>query len=332
MKSDSSRNKNMQKCDVFISYRRDGGDMAAMYFYQALRERGYSVFYDLEILRSGKFNDALLTSIQSCRDFVLILSPHALDRCQEEDDWVRLEIAEALRLKKNIVPIMMKGFAFPDVLPPEIDDIRYQNGLSSTTEYFVESVNRLCSRYLLSEPKKAKKKAPVIPFVLAACLVCVLALCAYLLGSGQLSLSGIQRPGVQPSAEPVQPVAAADPAVPETLQMQTEIPMPVNTVQQGQTSVQNVNAAWPILNPAVENFVGENDTEWPVMLNTSLRRDQIRFIAFLPSLEGVPEDAWDISTDESRRIMAWTVPAGSLYDLYIAGDGGIRIMDAAGAS
>ena len=74
------------QCDVFISYRRDGGDMTAMYIYQALKERGYNVFYDLEVLRAGKFNEALLQAIDSCKDFVLILSPRALDRCVEEGD------------------------------------------------------------------------------------------------------------------------------------------------------------------------------------------------------------------------------------------------------
>ena len=51
--------------DIFISYRRDGGDMAAMHIYQALKERGYDLFYDVEVLRSGKFNEALLKQIQS---------------------------------------------------------------------------------------------------------------------------------------------------------------------------------------------------------------------------------------------------------------------------
>ena len=146
MKNKMNESSNtIRECDIFISYRRDGGDMTAMYFYQALKERGYNVFYDLEVLRAGKFNEALLDSIKSCKDFVLILSPHALDRCNEQNDWVRLEIAEALRRKKNIVPVMMKGFAFPEKLPEEIDDIRYQNGLTSTTEYFEESINHLAS-------------------------------------------------------------------------------------------------------------------------------------------------------------------------------------------
>ena len=55
----STSNQSVRECDVFISYRRDGGDMTAMYFYQALKERGYNVFYDLEVLRAGKFNEAL---------------------------------------------------------------------------------------------------------------------------------------------------------------------------------------------------------------------------------------------------------------------------------
>ena len=163
-------------CDVFISYRRDGGDMAAMYFYRALKDRGYRVFYDLEVLRSGKFDDALLRSIHACTDFVLILSPHALDRCIDPNDWVRAEIAEALRLGKNIIPIMLKDFTFPDYLPEDIDDVRYQNGLTSTPEYFNESISRVCSRYLLSKPVERKKKpSPVAPVLLSLTAVLLLA-------------------------------------------------------------------------------------------------------------------------------------------------------------
>ena len=155
--------------DIFISYRRDGGDMTAMYIYQALKDRGYSIFYDVEVLRSGKFNETLLTEIQACKDFIIVLSPHALDRCQEQDDWVRREVAEAIRCNKNIIPIMMNGFRFPDSLPEDIDSLRFHTGLTSSTEYFQESMNRLCDRFLVS---KVRKKKWVIPAV-AAILLCV---------------------------------------------------------------------------------------------------------------------------------------------------------------
>ena len=144
--------------DVFISYRRDGGDMTAMYIFQALKDRGYSVFYDVDVLRSGKFNEELLKQIQGCTDFLVVLSPHALDRCNNQGDWVRLEIAEAIKEEKNIVPILMNGFSFPDDLPDDINELRVHTGLTSSTEYFQESMTRMCDKFLRSKPQKKRKR------------------------------------------------------------------------------------------------------------------------------------------------------------------------------
>ena len=158
--------------DIFISYRRDGGDMTAMHIYQALKERGYDLFYDVEVLRSGKFNEALLKQIQSCRDFIVVLSPHAMDRCEDENDWVRQEIAEAIREKKNIVPVMMNGFQFPESLPEDINELRFHTGLTSSTEYFQESINRLCDKFLTAKPRKKRKW--IVPAI-AGAVLCALA-------------------------------------------------------------------------------------------------------------------------------------------------------------
>ena len=46
-----------------------------------------------------------------------------------ENDWVRWEIAHALKYKKNIVPVMMRGFTFPENLPEEIAEISSINGV-----------------------------------------------------------------------------------------------------------------------------------------------------------------------------------------------------------
>ena len=56
------------KYDIFISYRRDGGDTLAQLIYDRLTDRGYSVFLDIESLRSGKFNEKLFSVIDECRD------------------------------------------------------------------------------------------------------------------------------------------------------------------------------------------------------------------------------------------------------------------------
>ena len=53
------------------------------------------------------------------------------------------------------------------------------------------------------------------------------------------------------------------------------------------------------------------------------RRDQIRSITVLDSLDGAPEEAWDVSEAGDGTVLAWVKPNGELYDLYLAGNGGI---------
>lgn len=56
-----------------------------------LQLRGYVVFLDIEKLRAGKFDDNLLNSVRNARNFILVLTPNALDRCMgdfEQKDWI----------------------------------------------------------------------------------------------------------------------------------------------------------------------------------------------------------------------------------------------------
>jgi len=331
--NDNRSGQTIRECDVFISYRRDGGDMTAMYFYQALKERGYNVFYDLEVLRAGKFNDALLSSIQSCKDFVLILSPGALDRCNDDNDWVRKEIAEALRSKKNIVPVMLKGFQFPGKLPEDIEDVRYQNGLTCTTEYFEESINRLCGRYLNSVPVPTqKKKSPVAAIAIAA--VAVVALVAV----GFLALRGEKKPEAEvpaPTAEATVE-ATADPteaSTPEPTGAPTPEPTPMVVKDTDFPALTHLidesNAPYDDEDDEASHLVRQ---EAPVLGHERLRRQDVASITFLPSLEGTPGDAWDVSEAGDGRVMAWITPNGDLFDLTIAGDGGVTIADPDGES
>ncbi|MBR0367734.1 MAG: BspA family leucine-rich repeat surface protein [Clostridia bacterium] len=338
----------VRTCDIFISYRRDGGDMTAMYFYQALKERGYKVFYDLEVLRAGKFNEALLDSIQSCKDFVLILSPHALDRCSDESDWVRREIAEALRAKKNIVPVMLKGFAFPEKLPEDIDDIRYQNGLTCTTEYFEESINRLCDRYLNSLPASAtKKRSPLIP-VLAVIAALAVAFGGYMAFRGGKSPAPTPEPTATveiteaPTATPV-PTATPQPTEAPT-EAPTATPVPTDTpepiTEPGLKVVKDTD--FPALYRGMDTVAGipefDDDAYRELLGNApafnlpNVRRRDVASVTFLPTLEGAPEDAVDVSDAADGRVLAWATPYGELYDLTIAGDGGVKVLECDGLS
>lgn len=66
-----------------------------------LSERGFKVFFDVESLRSGPFDKALFERIAECTDVLVLLPHHGLDRCTDSEDWVRLEIAPALKLNKK---------------------------------------------------------------------------------------------------------------------------------------------------------------------------------------------------------------------------------------
>lgn len=59
------------------------------------------------------------------------------------------------------------------------------------------------------------------------------------------------------------------------------------------------------------------------VLGSDLTRTQVRSITVLDSLEACPENAWDVSENGDGSVMAWTEESGDLFDLYIAGEGGV---------
>jgi len=136
---------------IFISYRRDGGDVTAKLICENLKNRGYTVFYDYDSLSGGYFDSRILEAIEKCQEFILVLPPHSLDRCVNEEDWVRKEIRHALECKKNIVPLMLPGFTFPKDLPADIAEVTRINGVQFVMAYF-DSVMDTVIDHLTSRP------------------------------------------------------------------------------------------------------------------------------------------------------------------------------------
>lgn len=138
--------------DIFISYRREGGEHLAGRVKDALKARGFSVFMDVEDLKSGKFNSALFSEIERATDFLLILTPGCLDRCKNEGDWLRQEIRHAIKWERNLVPILARGFQMPpaETLPADIAELVDYNGPTPSHELFEASMDRLVSTFLIS--------------------------------------------------------------------------------------------------------------------------------------------------------------------------------------
>ena len=129
--------------DIFISYRRDGGYAVARLLYERFHNAGLSVFLDLEELRAGPFNEKLYEAIDQSENFVLVLPAESLERCQHESDWLRLEVEYAIQKKKNIIPVMMSGFHFPENLPTSMQILPFFNGVQLSIEYFDASVHKI---------------------------------------------------------------------------------------------------------------------------------------------------------------------------------------------
>lgn len=167
--------------DVFISYRREGGAATARILRDRLTEMGYRVFFDLESLRSGYFNEALYSVIDQCKDVIVVLSPNSLDRCVNEDDWVRKEVAHALAKKKNVIPVLLRGFDFPKELPESIDDLRFCNGLVASEDFFDAFIEKL-TEFLQAKPTALRglTQNRAVKRFLPALMAVILVLAAFL--------------------------------------------------------------------------------------------------------------------------------------------------------
>ena len=142
---------------MFISYRRDSYESANL-IATRLKSAGYSVFFDLETMRPGKFNVQLYSVIEGCQDFVLVLPENALDRCSDDEDWVRKEVLHAMKHKKNIIPVMLNGFVWPKPMPEGMEELcNYQALKAGAIEYFDMSMERLAS--YLKSTKRTKLRA-----------------------------------------------------------------------------------------------------------------------------------------------------------------------------
>lgn len=103
--------------DVFICYRHDGlnekdRNVSTAKLIKRELERqfaGCRVFLDQHQCSDWRFQDVILPAIRSCRNFVVMLTDGSLDRCKDEEDWVRREILEAFISPCKVILISADG-------------------------------------------------------------------------------------------------------------------------------------------------------------------------------------------------------------------------------
>jgi len=141
------------KYDIFISYRREGGKNYARTLKPELEKRGFKVFLDFDELKDGVFDKRIMDAISESPIFLVILSQGALDRCINEEDWVRQEILFANESNRHIVPVEVdKTFrGFPSNIPNEIKTVLGQHQFSQidTETLLQESIDKLVKDRIL---------------------------------------------------------------------------------------------------------------------------------------------------------------------------------------
>lgn len=144
--------------DTFISYRRIGGGHIAARIYDYLRLKGYAPFYDITGMSAGRFDEQLIRHLTGSLNYILVLSKGALDRCSNEDDWVRREILCAMEHNLNIVVLIEEGFVYPEDLCECLLPIRMFQAIEYSEQTLSGRLELLCE---MLQRTVSEKEAPV---------------------------------------------------------------------------------------------------------------------------------------------------------------------------
>jgi len=131
------------KYHAFIIYKRQTNYASARAICTALRSEGLRVFIDVDDLRPGPFNQALLDSIASAPNIIVILGIGCLDFCLDGEDVFYQEISQAIRTNRNIIPIIMPGFPETKELPKEIQTLLTYHGVHYSHEFFNAMIEKI---------------------------------------------------------------------------------------------------------------------------------------------------------------------------------------------
>lgn len=294
--------------DVFICYRRDKDAETAKRLQDILAGKGYRVFCESDPFSSGEFNRELLGIIERCTDFLMILSPGALDRDDNIDEWirVRMELSCAMRGKKNVIALTDDHFVYPEELPEDILSLREKKQLRFVPVNFDAVVKDLLPSL---QSKAASRRPKIIPIAATLATVVVLAVLAAALWKG-----GVFRP--QDTDAP-HPDASAQPET-ETAESQEPEPSSGNGLLTGALNVMKEDGIYQSNPPEDYDYTSHT------VFGSRLLRKQIGSVTFLDSLADRPADAMDISQSQNGTVMAWAAEnSSSLYDLYIGAEGGV---------
>ncbi len=156
--------------DVFLSYRRFSNGVNGVHIarslQQELRAMGLNVFFDMEELTDGKFNEKLYDAIEESKNVIFLMTEGSLDRCVNEGDWVRNELEHVFKKGINLIPVAPTGTRIADLFPEGFPETLEQMKVLEVSELnleklFRESISKIVGRLKDVNLARAAERANV---------------------------------------------------------------------------------------------------------------------------------------------------------------------------
>jgi formylglycine-generating enzyme required for sulfatase activity len=204
---------------IFVSYRRDDDPNGAARIRDALTAKfgRSSVFMDVDDLLAGlRFDEELSKALAACDVFLAVIGPRWMDLLRTkvssgDRDYVREEIAEAVRRKIVVIPVRVgREGQFPplprsDELPHEIRDLVHYQKHDITYEQFRRDAGALIDA--ITAVRRHVRHGPVAPRDRSKTRPAI----AWLTATTALVFSTVVLMLVVPSLRPTLPPAVNDP-------------------------------------------------------------------------------------------------------------------------
>ncbi|MEO0602254.1 MAG: toll/interleukin-1 receptor domain-containing protein [Myxococcota bacterium] len=151
---------------IYLSYRRGDARWAGQ-LHEALTNRfgGTAVFSDVASIGIGQdFRETLFDAVRQAEIVLALIGPAWMDGIDEPSDFVRLELAEALRRNETVIPVLLGDTPMPadEELPRELRELTTFQAVRVSNERFGRDLAGLVSRLELgtSFEESSARKSP----------------------------------------------------------------------------------------------------------------------------------------------------------------------------
>ena len=200
---------------VFISYRRGDSEGQARALFNDLSDvvGRKSVFMDVDSIALGRdFREVLQERLASCDLMLALIGPGWLQakdsagnrRLDNPGDYVRQEIATALKRNIPVTPVLLQGARVPDQadLPEDLRDLAYRNAFELSHNRWESDVREMLTRLELRADAGAPAPTRRWRWVVAGGVLSVLLVAAALVVGGWLDFTRAEPPSAQESSAP----------------------------------------------------------------------------------------------------------------------------------